>query len=88
MISGNIVRKREEEERLLLGTEEEKDKVNLLQRKRRTSPGRVSFIECLVLSQTQICGSSGSGTCRNGTRRFLAGSCQCGEAWRFLLVDG
>ena len=20
--------------------------------------------------------------------RFLAGSCQCGEAWRFLLVDG
>ena len=33
---------REEEERLLLGTE----KVNLLQRKRRTSPGRVSFIKC------------------------------------------
>ena len=35
---------REEEERLLLGTEEEKD--NLLQRKRMTSPGRVSFIKC------------------------------------------
>ena len=46
MISGNIVRKGKKRSACCLAPKKRRTKVNLLQRKRRTSPGRVSFIKC------------------------------------------